>query len=167
MPKQITNNASAKAAIQAALMHGGFGKALGAQNPKNEIRGNKMLKLEMFFDPKIHRTAFDQTKDIRTAVFRAREMIASTYGPHKARIELVWRWKDAWAIPVCNKGTEHPIAVISAVTYSDKLSITALKTAERMEAAPIPRVKTPQEIFDEFIGYVEMVEERRLKRRSR
>lgn len=167
MPKQITNNASAKAAIQAALMHGGFGKALGAQNPKNEIRGNKMLKLENFFDRKIMRTAFDQTKDIRAAVYEARQMIAATYMTRLAPIEIVWRWKDAWAIPICNKGTEYPVAVISAVKYSDKLSITALKTAERMETAPTPQVKTPKEIFDEFVGYMEMVEEKKRKRRSR
>ena len=156
-----------KAAIQAALMHGGFGKALGAQNPNTEIRGNKMLKLENFFDQKLNRTAFDQTREIRVAVHMALRMIAKRYGTSRTPIQIVWRWKNAWAIPVCNSGTEYPVAVISAVTYSDKLSITALKTAERMEAAPTPRVKKPYEIFDEVVGYIEMVEEQKLKRRSR
>lgn len=158
---------SMNAAVQAALMHGGFGKTLGAQNSKNEIRGNKMLKLEHFFDTTVRRTAFDKTKDIRTAVYEARQMIASNYNTRLATIEIVWRWKDAWTIPICKRGTEKPVAVISAVKYSDKLSIKALKTAERMETAPIPQVKTSKEIFDEFVGYMEMVEENKRKRRSR
>lgn len=158
---------SMNAAVQAALMHGGFGKTLGAQNPKNEIRGNKMLKLEHFFDPTVRRTAFDQTKEIRNAVHEARKLIASKYGTYSTSIEIVWRWKDAWVIPVCNKGTEHPVAIISAVKYSDDLSITAYRIAERMDIAPTPRAKTGREIFEEFVGYVEMVEEKRRKRRMR
>jgi hypothetical protein len=163
----MTGSLSKNAAIQAAMMSTLMGKAFGSQPDQKEFRGNKMLKLENFFDKELHKTAFDQTKDIRAAVYAAQRMVAKRYGTTWTPLQLVWRWKDAWTIPVCNRGTEHPIAVISAVTYSDKLSITALKTAERMETAPRPRVKSAGEIYLEFVEYMEMAEEQKQKRRSR
>lgn len=158
------------ASIQAAMLQSMIGGALsGVKGPADEkvFRGNNMLKLENFFDKDIQKVAFDQTKEIRRAVEQAHVMIRDHYGTSGPPIQIVWRWKDAWTIPICNKGTEYPIAYIAAVTYSEDLSITALKTAERMELAPTPHTKTGKEIFEEFIGYVEMVEEKKRKRRAR